>query len=91
MVENPKIRPTKNHCSQAHCRLEFATPEKKLSKAQVHMKKVSDAKCMEVIEVIFSAGDWVYVKLKSYRQTYLRELPSHKLDKHFFRPFQILK
>ena len=55
------------------------------------MKKVSDAKCMEVIEVIFSAGDWVYVKLKSYRQTYLRELPSHMLEMCFFGPFQILK
>ncbi|WMV23990.1 hypothetical protein MTR67_017375 [Solanum verrucosum] len=59
-----------------------------LSKAQVLMKKFADAKCTEVT---FSVVDWVYVKLNPYRQTYLRELPSHKLDIRFFGPFQILK
>lgn len=58
--------------------------DKVLSKAQAHMKKYADTKRMKVT---FAVGDWVYVKLKPYRQTSIRVLPSHKLDRRFFGPF----
>lgn len=41
-------------------------------------------------EVAFEIGDWVYVKLKPYRQVSLRLQKDHKLGRRYFGPFRVL-
>lgn len=39
----------------------------------------------------FQVGDWVYLKLKPYRQLSAKAIKDHKLSKRFFGPFQTLE
>ncbi|XP_015054921.1 uncharacterized protein LOC107001356 [Solanum pennellii] len=42
-------------------------------------------------EVSFEIGDWVYVKLKSFKQVTLNLQKNHKLGRRYFGPFKVLK
>ncbi|XP_024961195.1 uncharacterized protein LOC112501720 [Cynara cardunculus var. scolymus] len=42
-------------------------------------------------EVHFQVGEWVYVKLKSYRQVSVANKISHKLVARFFGPFKVVE
>ncbi|KAH0670700.1 hypothetical protein KY290_026097 [Solanum tuberosum] len=42
-------------------------------------------------EVIFDIGDWVYVRLRPYRQLSVRLQRHSKLSRRFFGPFQIIQ
>jgi len=42
-------------------------------------------------EVIFDIGDWVYVRLRPYRQLSVRLQRHSKLSRRFFWPFQIIQ
>ncbi|OIT33431.1 hypothetical protein A4A49_58896, partial [Nicotiana attenuata] len=39
----------------------------------------------------FQAGDWVYVKLRRYRQSSLSTFPYHKLTSRYFGPYPIVE
>lgn len=52
------------------------------------MKKYADAKRWEVE---FQVGEYVYVKLKPYRQRSLAKRQAEKLSPRFFGPYQILE
>lgn len=65
----------------------------KALKAVVHqtqqqMKSLADSKRREVE---FTISDWVYIKLKLYRQSALFIHKHPKLAPHFIRPFQIIE
>lgn len=59
----------------------------RLAKAQMAMKKIVDGHCRDVS---YSTGDWVFVRLRLYRQVSIR--PSYtKLSKRFYGSFLILE
>ncbi|PHT71814.1 hypothetical protein T459_22599 [Capsicum annuum] len=59
-----------------------------LLKAQNRMKLLADkSRKNTVLEV----GDWAYVKLKPFKQNALRLQQDHKLGRHYFGPYQVLK
>jgi len=58
-----------------------------LQKAQDRMKAMADAHRRDVQ---YEVGAWVYVKLRPYRQTLLKDKTPQKLAKRYFGPFQIL-
>nr|KYP47835.1 Transposon Ty3-I Gag-Pol polyprotein [Cajanus cajan] len=57
--------------------------QKRLSKAQAAMKHSADSKRRDVY---YKVGDWVYVKLRPYRQLSVSG-SYHKLSKRFYGPF----
>ncbi|OIT33078.1 hypothetical protein A4A49_64184, partial [Nicotiana attenuata] len=59
-----------------------------LFKAQNRMKTLADKSRSDIS---FEAGDWVYVKLKPYRQSTLRLQRDHKLGRRYFGPYKVLK
>ncbi|XP_059302296.1 uncharacterized protein LOC132054272 [Lycium ferocissimum] len=59
-----------------------------LLKVQQKMKVSADRKRQSVE---FSVGDWVFVKLKLYRQHSLRLQRHHKLGRRYFGPFKVIK
>lgn len=59
-----------------------------LEKAQTRMKALADK---SRTEIIFEVGDWVFVKFKPYRQSTLRLQRDHKLGRHYFGFYKILK
>lgn len=61
--------------------------KRKLSKAQTTMKHFADSKRRDVQH---NDGDWVYVKLKPYRQLSVVGA-YHKLSKRFYGPFPIME
>lgn len=62
--------------------------KQKLAKAQDTMKKFADQRR---IPHPFKEGDFVYVKLRPYRQTSVAGRRVHKLSKRFYGPYQIIK
>ncbi|KAK4413820.1 hypothetical protein Salat_2794800 [Sesamum alatum] len=42
-------------------------------------------------DIEFNIGDWVHLKLQPYLQHTVARLPSQKLSRSYFGPFQILK
>lgn len=42
-------------------------------------------------EVIFEPGQWVWVRLRAYRQQSIQHRSNHKLAKKFFGLFQIVR
>lgn len=59
-----------------------------LTKAQHKMKEFIDKK-RSMVE--FIVGEWVFVKLKPYRQNSLRLQKHQKLGRRFFVPFKVIK
>lgn len=59
-----------------------------LTKAQRKMKLYAD---QQRTDKSFQVGDWVYLKLKPYRQLSTKAIKDHKLSKRFFGPFRILE
>ncbi|WMV19837.1 hypothetical protein MTR67_013222 [Solanum verrucosum] len=53
--------------------------------AQARMKRYADKGCKDVA---FQIGDWVFVRLRPYRQLSLRLERHTKLSRRFFGPFQ---
>lgn len=68
----------------------FQTIRKELLKAQEKMKTIADAKRREVE---YHPGDWVMLKLRSYRQASAKGPQAFmgKLAKRFYGPFQVLE
>lgn len=52
------------------------------------MKAFADKSCTEIT---FGVGDWVFVKLKPYKQSTLHLQRDHKLVRRYFGPYKILK
>jgi hypothetical protein len=61
---------------------------RKLQKVQTVMKAIADKK-RRFIE--FKEGDFVYLKLRPYRQHSLTQTPYSKLSKRFYGPYKILE
>ncbi|WVY94575.1 hypothetical protein V8G54_033663 [Vigna mungo] len=59
---------------------------KKLEKAQLAMKTSINRHRRDVV---YQMGDWVYVRLRPYRQRSLHSPSCPKLTKHFYGPFRI--
>ena len=59
----------------------------RLRKAQENMKKAADSHRQDVS---YSQGDWVYIRLRPYRQSSIAS-SYYKLSKSYFGPFQILE
>lgn len=59
-----------------------------LSRAQNWMKDLADKSRRELT---YQVGEWVYVKLKPYRQHIVRLHWHSKLGRYWFGPFKILK
>jgi hypothetical protein len=59
-----------------------------LVKAQLRMKKYTDAKRTKRI---FELGDMVYLKMKSYRETTLGMQNPPKLSPRWYGPLKVLK
>lgn len=41
------------------------------------------------IDMEYSVGDWVYLKLKPYRQISMAKRRNEKLAQHYFRPYKV--
>ena len=52
------------------------------------MKRLADK---SRTDTFLEVGDWVYVKLKPFRQNTLRLQRDHKLGRCYFGPYQVLK
>jgi len=63
----------------------FETLRRKLERTQAKMKTLADTHRRDAN---FNIGDWVYVKLRPYRQTSIAD-KYQKLGKHFYGPYQI--
>jgi hypothetical protein len=61
---------------------------RKLLKVQSHMKEIADKKRRPVE---FNVGDFVYLKLRPYRQRSLTLTSYNKLSKRYFGPYKILQ
>lgn len=72
--------------SSRHAMLELL--KQRLTKAQNAMKIQADHKRRDIS---YAVGDWVYVKLRPYRQTSVATASYTKLSKRFYGPFQITK
>ncbi|KAH0655105.1 hypothetical protein KY285_029987 [Solanum tuberosum] len=59
-----------------------------LLKAQAKMKTFADK---HRTDLVFTVGDWVFVKLKPYRQLSMRLQKGHKLGRRYFGPFKVIK
>lgn len=57
-----------------------------LVRAQSRMKRYADLKRSERT---FAVGDWVYLRLQPYRQSYVSQSRNLKLSPRFYGPFQI--
>lgn len=66
----------------------YVVLQKKLEKAQAQMKCFIDHHRRDVS---YTINDWVYVHLRPYCQVFALGTTYHKLSKHFYGPFQILK
>jgi len=66
----------------------FALFRKKLLKAQEVMKRSVDTKRRDMN---FQCGDWVMVKLRPHRQSYVSNTTHSKLAKRFYGPYQIME
>jgi len=65
----------------------LAELQRNLAKSQQQMKNTADAKRCDVE---FAVGSWVFVRLRSYRQTSVTgPCPYQKLQKCFFGPFMV--
>lgn len=64
-----------------------STLTRRLQKYQANMKRVADAPRRDIC---FNIGDWVYVRLRPYRQTSIQPTYS-KLSKRFYGPYPIVK
>ncbi|KAJ9553062.1 hypothetical protein OSB04_017107 [Centaurea solstitialis] len=71
---------------QEHARV---LEELKSSLTRSRQRMVSQAN-QHRLDKTFDVGDWVYVRLRIYRQTSVQQRLSHKLSKQFFGPFRIL-
>lgn len=58
-----------------------------LTKAQKKMKQQAG---QHRVDLSFNIGDWVYLKLRPYRQLSAKLIRTQKLSKRFYGPFQIL-
>jgi len=52
------------------------------------MKRLADK---SRTDTFLEVGDWVYVKLKPFKQNTLRLQRDHKLGRRYFGPYQVLK
>lgn len=59
-----------------------------LMKAQIRIKKVADK---HHTELTFVPDDWVFVKLKPYRQNTVRNHQHPKLGRRYFGPYRVVK
>lgn len=60
--------------------------KKNLAAAANRMKQAADQKRRDVI---FQAGEWVYLRLQPYRQHTIFKRTSHKLSTRYYGPFEI--
>ena len=60
----------------------------RLRKAQLHMKTQADHKRCDVT---YKVGEWVYLKLRPYRQTSISGTTFNKLSKRYYGPFPIVE
>ncbi|KAA0057268.1 Ty3/gypsy retrotransposon protein [Cucumis melo var. makuwa] len=66
----------------------LGTLKEHLRVAQERMKKFAD---MKRRDVKFQTGDYVFLKLRSYRQTSLRKKRNEKLTPKYFGPYKIIE
>lgn len=64
----------------------FSLLKRKLRKAQLQMKTSAD---LHRYEVHYKVGDWVYVRLRPYRQTSVSGVHYSKLGKLYYGPYQV--
>jgi hypothetical protein len=57
-------------------------------KAQERMNKNEDK---HRVERRFSSGDWVYIKIQTYRQIIIGGVRNQKLSPKFYGPFEVIK